>query len=376
MIPIEKLKQVTHIYVHDRCPDGLASAMILKDAFKMLGMNPPITFLTHNTEEHARAGCEVLCSESNDPLPWSRPLFCDIAPYDAYGCQGCLDNGAIVLDHHVGTKEVVQRFGQLGVYADADTEPGVSGAVLAFREVWMAVLNDQVLGPAAAKQPSNLVYRAIRQFAEAIGARDTGATDHPLFQQGQWTSKMLMSRSPEYWLNARCPDTRNGFLTSEPYLMSTELDIGRALYEAHEEAVRQALDQVMMFEVPVGDEKGGVILLKVFQEQASGFRLCSDVAWEIAKQPPHFQGVVAGFYYVVDGSTAAPRLCYSLRGIGGFDVQRFAKANGGNGHKAAAGFSGSSPEMFGGRRLGLNPYDYIYYKLAEHLRDTGKEHDG
>ena len=30
MIKIETLKQVTHIYCHGHCPDGLASAMILK----------------------------------------------------------------------------------------------------------------------------------------------------------------------------------------------------------------------------------------------------------------------------------------------------------------------------------------------------------
>lgn len=47
MIDVEVLKQVTVIYVHANCPDGLASAMILKDAFRMLGMAPRIEFLAY-----------------------------------------------------------------------------------------------------------------------------------------------------------------------------------------------------------------------------------------------------------------------------------------------------------------------------------------
>src|SRR6266567_8740453 len=93
-----------------------------------------------------------------------RPVFCDIAPHPDYGsAQGCRDNGAVVLDHHVGAKELVESFGKNGIYADAEKEPGVSGAVLARREVWDAV----------AEEYGTTGKFAVHGFAECVGARDT-----------------------------------------------------------------------------------------------------------------------------------------------------------------------------------------------------------
>ena len=326
MISVETLKRVTVIYTHSHCPDGLASAMILKDAFRMLGMNPRIEFLTHGTPEHFEAGAPI----ANDA---SMVLFCDIAPHR--GGRVRSSSQVIVLDNHVAAKDIVESFGSLGVYADAEKEPGVSGAVLAHREVWMSIAQQIAKG---------WIPRELDDFAYCVGARDTWQTQDPRFLRGQWISKMLMSKPASYWLDPR-DDVNEKEIGCLAYLTEQEIEMGRALFEAHEEAVRQAVEQVVRYElleaeqVPSGGRRA--VYLYVFQEQASGFRLCSDVSEALRKQTAGRmnRGVVAGFSYVVDKPGASPHLLYSLRGLNDFDVQKFATANGGGGHKAAAGFS-------------------------------------
>ena len=139
------------------------------------------------------------------------------------------------------------------------------------------------------------------------------------------------------------------------------------------EAVRQAVEQVVRYElleaerVPSGGRRA--VYLYVFQEQASGFRLCSDVSEALRKQTAGLmnRGVVAGFSYVVDKPGASPHLLYSLRGLNDFDVQKFATTNGGGGHKAAAGFSGSLDDVL----ARATPYELVRALLEMFL--GGKE---
>lgn len=361
MIPIETLKRVEVVYTHANCPDGMATAIILKDAFRMLGTSPRIEFLVHNTPEHRAAGSE------NVPV-----LFCDIAPHQdlldgarrVVGGEVLLDQ-IIVLDHHKGAEDLVRSFGERGVFADEKLEPSVSGAVLAFREVWSSVVNERVLGPAMAKEPGVEVYRAVREFAEACGARDTWQTKDPRFERGQWISKMLMSKPASHWLDSEAR-YQSGVLRDAPYLFEREVEAGRVLFEAHMDTVRQAVEQCVefMLEWPAKGAEAGVRLL-VFQEQACGFRLCSDVAEAIRAR---FGGptVVAGFAYVVDKPGGAPTLLYSLRGLDGFNVAAFAKANGGGGHTAAAGFSVPLNSVEN------NPYWFIQVCLRKFLHGENK----
>jgi hypothetical protein len=362
MITIERLKQVQVVYTHAHCPDGLASAMILKDAVRMLGTAPRIEFLAHGTEEHKRAGAGV------DEL---HVLFCDIAPH-ADLMSMLLDAQAspdtvIVLDHHVGARAIVEAFGKNGVYADAEKEPGVSGAVLAFREVW-AVVHEQY----SKTQPVELshhIFMHVQNFARDIGARDTWQTEHPRFVSGQHASKVLMSRSAASWL-------ADGRL---PYLLELEMAAGRALFEAHQNAVAEAVEQAVYYLVPneVGAQRrlsgsvGTRTCLAVFQEQSSGFRLASDVAEHLRLRDeqcgtqPDWERVdaVAGFSYVVDKPGGDPRVLYSLRGSHGFDVCAFAKRMGGGGHKAASGFTATVEQV----SASGGPYQFIRGALGLHL---------
>lgn len=350
-IPLEVLKRVSVVYTHAHCPDGMASAMILKDAFRMLGASPRIEFLTHGTPEHKVAG--FVAAEEENPA-WS--LFCDIAPHPEARPYTC--GRSIVLDHHKGAEELVRSFGEFGVFADEKLEPGVSGAVLAFREVWRpALLHDEPDPSSFSSRKVANRFTAVEDFAFSVGARDTWQTNDPRFQLGQWISKMLMARPKEYWL-------REG---SDPYLTQLQVDIGMELFVQHQEAVRQAVDQCVeaMLEWPARGPDAGVRLL-VFQEQASGFRLCSDVA-EALRSRYGGPTVVAGFAFVVDKPGAMPWLVYSLRGIDGFDVAAFAKANGGGGHTAAAGFRVDSGQLWGPTPGHSGPYAYIRAVLADFL---------
>jgi len=359
MIPIEKLKQVTHVYTHAHCPDGMASAMILKDAFRMLGTSPQIEFLVHGTPEHRLAG-------------WGDgmfALFCDIAPHPE-AVEGRMvgqfsgplrEMPGIVLDHHVGARDIVEAFGENGVYADAEKEPGVSGAVLAFREVWHPINMET--------HTTQLGQEKVQDFALSVGARDTWQTKDPRFMHGQYISKMLMSKPASHWLGVPFSSESNrkgGWY----YLTDEEIACGRALFESHEHAVAQAVEQCVHYTV----EGHGLF---VFQEQACGFRLCSDVAEAIRgdqKLPlaPARGRVVAGFSYVVDKPGGEPKLVYSLRGLNGFDVCALAKTNGGGGHKAAAGFSvvldgrSATPSEAG-------PYEYVRRRLEAFLNGGVKQ---
>lgn len=366
MIPVETLREVGVIFTHKNCPDGMATAMILKDAFRMLGMAPRIEFLAHNTPEH-RGAIERHYLHSQN----TRALFCDIAPHpDVY--RDHVIAGDIVLDHHKGVEELVRSFGALGVFADEKLEPGVSGATLAWREVW-APIHESTSGG----RPLELVHHEFTNtmnFARDVGARDTWQTEGPRFQRGQWISKYLMSKPAGFWLGTDGYDTPG---RHPPYLNDEEIQRGRCLFESHEEAVRQAVGQLVGFDVGddinKGDGRREPIRLVVFQEQATGFRLCSDLAELLRGQNSTYQyepsisqiDVVAGFSYVINKPGDGPTLLYSLRGLNGFDVAAFAKANGGGGHTAAAGFSIDARPK--GAILTTDPYEEVRRRLETFL---------
>lgn len=56
-------------------------------------------------------------------------------------------------------------------------------------------------------------------------------------------------------------------------------------------------------------------------------------------------------------------MVWSLRGLGGFDVAAFAKAHGGGGHTAAAGFAlNEAPQG--------TPYEWIVWRLRLYLETS------
>jgi hypothetical protein len=395
MISVEDLKRVKSVYVHGKCPDGLGSAIVLMDAFQMLGMRPSLEFLVHNTDEVKWAGrtprfkdCPDCIAEPipmipdegdfgspcpscggsrivNDPEALS--LFCDIVPYE--GNVEEMAGNTIVLDHHAGVRHIVEAFGERGVFADAETEPGVSGTSLAYREVWMSVLDhvlaskfkgdkDRPINPVRDSEMATLFEKRalVAEFALLSGLRDCRVLDHPRFQDAQHLAKFLMSKPLRFFINSDEPNRDH-----VPFLNKDEMKEGEILFNAHDSSVSSALSMSVQMTAEALGEKLDML---VFQDNAVGFRLTSDLS-ERAVEAGTSATVVAGFFYTPPGPGGDPVLTYSLRGLKGFDVSAFARANGGNGHVNMAGFAvdplAACP--YGG------PYGYIKYRLECFLRN-------
>lgn len=391
MIPIEVLRRVKQIFVHANCPDGMASAMILKDAYRMLGMSPKIEFVGYNTEVYKNAGFDV-CGDPSCELS----LFCDIAPHKE--SAAALRGHAIVLDHHKGnngeTERLVKSFGDLAVFADEILEPGVSGATLAFREVWKPIALEHERLRNLDGHGDLTPLPAVRDFAECCGLRDTWQTKDRRFMRGQWMSKMLMSKPPSYWLEER--DVGPFDMGHPPYLSEEQIAIGKALFEAHEEAVQQAANNCVFYYAGnvTHDHVDIFAGILIFQDTGAGFRLTSDVAevmrqrWEKldvadsldlantlgmkelkALLENNCPVILAGFYYTkVEGKA---QLTYSLRPVrGDFNVAELAAFCGGGGHSKAAAFEVREPgdSFISSTNVVQMPFEYIRRRFDDFLR--------
>lgn len=210
MIPIETLNLVTRIVTHASCADGVASALILRDVLP----GREIVFLQHGSHE-----ARTLAATPGT-------LFCDFVP----PCDRIAEfvaAGAIVLDHHRGACDIVEAFGPLGVFADEATEPGVSGAVLAFREVWEPRY-----------QAERQMFRhegMIRKFAMLAGIRDTWQRNHQDWQDACAQAAELTFFPFEHW------ETLHHAAVSCPG------DVGSTLLTKRDEDVTRALSQADRF---------------------------------------------------------------------------------------------------------------------------------
>ena len=174
MIPVQKLKQVRTIITHANCPDGIASAILLHDALP----SAQIKFVTHGTKEYRELPAE----------DWM--LFCDITP-PAERAHEFLPRVPVVLDDHKGAEHLVKTFTH-HVFADEKLEPGVSGAVLAYREVWDRLRHHGLHGEAC-------------RFARLAGVRDTWQTSSPDFQRSNEQAVALTFWPVEKWLSLDGP---------------------------------------------------------------------------------------------------------------------------------------------------------------------------
>ena len=305
MIPIEEIKSrrilITHGYPEGPCPDGLAAALIIRDALPSID----VRFLVHNTME-----LENLKAEPG-------MLFVDICPPRARA-QEFIDAGAIVLDHHAATRDVVEAFGERGVYADAATEPGVSGAVLAFREVWRVVDEDQGIDtffPASSRRPNERVFDRISRFAMLAGVRDTWQKRSP-----HWKEACEQAASLLFWPGCR-DFTRHGREALRGSDFESWMAIGPVLLaKAEEKARRLALQHWAL----TTDHDTHVAVLP---------------SCEISDAADLMGGfdVVVGFQFTAS-ETEPPAMRVSLRARGRHDVSQLASRFGGGGHKGAAGF--------------------------------------
>lgn len=303
MININKLKNITHLVTHANCPDGIASALIIKDALPLV----KVSFMSYGSKEHREL----------EPAPGT--LFCDFTPYIGDTSKHPLNHedgsvldcwvkaGAIVLDHHPTARDIVEAFGDNGVFGL--NEKNECGAWLAFTQVWKPVVGREVFGASLEGSSKEITDpRAVREFAELAAIRDTWKREEPRWRQACEQAALLL-----FW------PLEDLDLKSDIVLSS---DLGKVLVDKQLSAAQRSLDESLRFKTRSGTD---VIMFQ-------GTSTTSDAAELYEKCD-----LVVGFHYRVDAGQL--RLSFSTRSHNGYDCAALAKAHGGGGHKAAAGFT-------------------------------------
>jgi hypothetical protein len=281
MIDLDSLLAVRTIVTHENCADGIASAIILRDALP----NARVEFVQYNTPAH------------RDLRATPGMLFCDMTP-PAARVQEFVDAGAIVLDHHKGAREIVEAFGERGVFANEATEPGVSGAMLAFREVWCKVTYPNI--------DDHLI--PITDLAVLAGIRDTWWRTHP-----RWRAACAQAAALRFWP----PEMLIGAPIDS---LAARLEIGETLLQRDEARDERSISEAYRFEV------GGIRVVAFEGLHTS----------DIAERLKGDADLVLGWHYKIEGGE--PRMIVSCRSRGAVSALALAKANGGGGHERAAGF--------------------------------------
>lgn len=335
MLPYDKLKAVKTIITHDNCADGLMSAILLKDAYSQIGLSPEIKFVQYGTEAY----------KTLKPAP--DVLFCDFSPFvpdikvmvdgvetkvpDPEKLKPWVDSGQIILDHHKGAKAIVAAHGDLGVFGDEVDHPGISGAFLAFREVWLPFYyfahlkgvpdeHDKVVETVESEA------HTARDYAVLVGIRDTWQNKDPRWREACILAEVMRFYPKEEWLgdNRVLP-----FHPGNQGFWAERLKLGNLLWTKHEKTILKCLSKSWFYTSPKGTR------VVIFQ----GTKQSSDVAEHMDQQAD----LIMSFDYECETppetKPIAKKIAYSLRSHTNFDCMKFAKTLGGGGHTKAAGFS-------------------------------------
>lgn len=325
MIPIEKLKAVSTIVCHGPgCADGLASAMLLQDVLEGV----VIEFCQYGKQQREL-----------DIRPGM--LFCDFSP-DAERLSEWVEAGTIVLDHHKWTREVVEAFGDLGVFADEETMPGVSGAVLAYREVWEPIfdgLHDDDLHDDDA--PYDVRNRAQR-FAALAGVYDTWQTKDKRWLAGRVQERALRTFGLSL-LEQQFPFSS----ASDPMeWWADKLAVGKALIEKMDSEVKGALRSAYRYNTSEGTRV-------VMFEGTSLTSIAAEVVGSAAD-------LIVGFGYKIEDDNAL--MIITTRSHTGYNCMKLCAEFGGGGHTAAAAFSSAWKVTDGSQ----DPYTVVKAFVQQH----------
>lgn len=297
MIPIEKLRAVQTIVVHGNCPDGLASAIILDDVLP----RREIIFATHKVTP--------LVAKPN-------MLFCDFCPPEEQA-EAFRKVGTIVLDHHKGyqgQQEALTRSFEHHAFGDEEQDPGVSGAVLAYREVWQPFYRHM---PEGARERLHSLQGTIR-FARLAGIRDTWQQKHEDWEESCVQSEMLMFYPLHYWIDQQDP----------PHVLRP---IAASLLEARMTVARVALQKKLDGSKTLSEKAFYFTSEKGVKVAILPARHVSDAA-DMVDASTDF---VVGFSFTVE--QGLPKMLLSTRARNGYDCTAFCHFYGGGGHKGAAG---------------------------------------
>lgn len=289
---LESLKNVRTIISHDNCADGTVSALLLKDVLP----EATVQFVQYGTEAYRT-------------LPASpHMLFCDIIP-PAERVSEFVEAGAIVLDHHKTARAVVEQFGTNGIFADESAEPGVSGAMLAYREVWK---------PLRSESPETTPYLLgwVEQFATLTSIRDTWQN-----KDARWADACRLANLMHFMPNTE-------WLKFPLLKLATEWAdnfdwIGHVLSDKHAKNVTKTIRRSGSYLSAKGTR------MTIFNSTSH----TSDAAESLGDQTD----VIIGFGFEVENGEE--KLILSTRSHTTFDCSAFSRKFGGGGHTRAAGLS-------------------------------------
>lgn len=315
-ITIEKIRKckrlITHAYSPTvECPDGIASAMLIKAALPDI----EVVFCAYGTDQHL--GMEARHGD----------IWCDFTPHRDQ-VEKHVRAESVVLDHHKGARDIVEQF-RFGVFADEKDDPGVSGAGLALREIYEPLCQASGGDMAAIGEQMFLMahLRGAQHLAFLAGVRDTWQRSSPFWKDSCAQQAALVFIGASKLLESEIP-----------YLSHEEQLLGDLLVERRErEAESAARNAIRM---------GSLLVI-------SSSELTSDTAEAIKRLDlAEHRGskVLVGFSYRIEPNDVS--IVFSMRSIGETDVLKIAQENGGGGHTKAAGFTVSSIQLLPG---GLHP---------------------
>lgn len=303
-------RSVKTIVTHKGCPDGIASAMILKNALP----NASVVFVQYGTDLH-----KTLPAEPG-------MLFCDMTP-PAERVAEFVDAGAFVMDHHKYARSVVEAFGERGAYADEKEHPGASGASLAY-ELWL------IMSRFDSDELRKICLLDIGEFARLAAIRDTWQTGSDSWVRACEQASVLVTLGEEWFLNKRG--------SNQPFLTVPEKLLGRLFYERTLRQAKETAERVHIYEHICQGLRVAVMNDTRTSDVAEAFRATGREA-----------DLLVGYRYEnPERAGESPRLVFSLRPLrDGIDVGLMAKSmNGprmtGGGHSKAAGFSLTVKGMF------------------------------
>lgn len=312
---MDKLKDVKKCIVHADCPDGVMSALLLRDVLPWA----EIEFVQYGTKAHKALRPEpgVLYADLSPPVR-TRAFHNSyiVEPLDDDLLREYIDAGTIIIDHHPTAEPVVRAMGESGVF---DSSSSVCGATLVFDYLWRT--------SRAAADLDIDEFEKVMDLVRLAGIRDTWRRSSPRWREACAQAAVLMfypwDRWPDLRYVARLWDTRYS-------------EFGEVLLTKREQKVVDATDNAFRFT----SKKGTRVAVCEDPE------LSSDVAELIGD----CADLVVAFGYTAEKAMdwakneAAPgsqmtKMRLSTRSRTGFDCAAFAKAYGGGGHRAAAGFS-------------------------------------
>lgn len=307
MISLDQLRNLRHIIAHVNCADGVASALILKDALP----GADVRFVQYNTTDHIT-------------LPAVEGMvFCDFSPHLSR-VNEFLEVGAIVLDHHGGpAEEVTQAFMDKGL-GSFSKDPGISGAWLAFEHIWQPLFEASLRNGPSEETGKHLDI--IRDLARSAGIYDTWQNQDPAWQQAVEDKNALLF----------CPwDT----LETTPYTLWQDrvLALGPMLAKRNLRNVQKCIKDAHSFTTA----KGTKVLF------FEGTKPSSDATELVTGYD-----LIIGSAFLVD--SGQPKMIFSTRSRSDFNCRALALAHGGGGHLKAAGFAWN-----------LRPGDPNPYSLVE-----------